>query len=160
VNPADQALLSPPKLAADEMLGRLATWLRVLGLDTIYLRPGLSRVEKRLLGRGRVFLTRAEGFGMGQTLLIRSNDPQEQLAEAVRRLGLRRVKLAPLSRCLRCNEPLASLPPQEAAGIVPAYVAASQSQFGRCPACGRVFWPGSHHQRMIARLKELIEVSP
>jgi len=142
------------------MLGRLATWLRVLGLDTIYLRPGLSRVDKRLLGRGRLFLTRTEGFGMERTLILRSNDPQEQLAEAVRGLGLRRVKLAPFSRCLRCNEPLSPLDPREATGAVPAYVAASQSQFARCPACGRVFWPGSHHQRMISRLKELIEVSP
>lgn len=147
------------KLALDEMLGRLATWLRVLGLDAILLPAGLSRVEKRILARGRVFLTRSQDFKTGRTIFLHHDDPTRQLKEVVVELRLDPGRLKPLSRCLRCNVVLEELSPLEAEAFVPDYVAATQKQFKRCPACGRIYWPGTHHQRMSGRLDELFSRS-
>ena len=143
-------------LIVDEMLGRLATWLRALGLDATLLPRGLGRVEKRVLARGRIFLTRSRDFKIGRTILIKSDDPARQLEEAVEGLGLDPDRLKPLSRCLRCNVILEEISPQEAEAVVPDYVVATQKRFKRCPACGRVFWPGTHHERMSARLDGLL----
>jgi len=148
--------MDEPKLAVDEMLGRLATWLRALGLDATLLPCGLGRAEKRVLARGRVFLTRSRDFKIGRTILIKSDDPARQLEEAVEELGLDPGRLKPLSRCLRCNVVLEEISPQEAETVAPDYVVATQKRFKRCPACGRIFWPGTHHERMSARLDDLL----
>ncbi|MBW2617951.1 MAG: hypothetical protein JRC92_03635 [Deltaproteobacteria bacterium] len=140
----------------DEMLGRLATWLRALGLDATLLPAGCSRVEKRILARGCVFLTRSRDFKIGRTILIKSDDPARQLEEAVEELGLDPGRLKPLSRCLRCNVVLEEISPQEAKAIAPDYVVATHKRFKRCPACRRIFWPGTHHERMSARLDDLL----
>lgn len=144
------------RLCADEMLGRLATWLRVLGLDTILLRPRLSRAEKRLKASGRVFLTRTKGFQIGRTIFIQADQPAEQLAEVVSALGLDPASLKPLSRCLICNVRLDRISNEEAQAFVPDYIAATQTSFQRCPSCQRVYWPGTHQQRMMARLSLLL----
>ncbi len=143
------------KLAADEMLGRLSVWLRILGLDTVLLGPGLTRVEKRLRVNNRVFLTRERDLVIGRTLHLESDDPFAQLREVIDRLDLAPTRWAPLSRCLRCNTALKKISRQEAAGLVPDYIWATQPAFQRCPDCRRIYWPGSHHQRMRAKLDAL-----
>jgi uncharacterized protein with PIN domain len=53
-------------------------------------------------------------------------------------------ELKPLSRCSRCNEPLAPVPRGQVRGRVPEHVFHYQSRFYECPRCHRLFWPGSH----------------
>ena len=54
-----------PRFFADSMLGKLATWLRVLGCDVEYEREiGDFELEQRARREGRIILTR-------DTLLIR-----------------------------------------------------------------------------------------
>jgi uncharacterized protein with PIN domain len=38
---------------------------------------------------------------------------------------------------------------------LPPYVRATQTRFSECPGCGRVYWPGTHWERMSARLAAL-----
>ncbi len=144
-----------PRLAVDETLGRLATWLRVLGLDTVYLKPGTNPEQKARLCRGRIFLGRSGAGIPGQRIVIRADDPFDQLKETVQGLNLDLDGLAPFSRCLRCNSPLESIPREKAAGLVPDYVLSTQPFFKSCPACNRVFWPGTHQARMAERLERL-----
>jgi hypothetical protein len=58
---------------------------------------------------------------------------------------------------MRCNVPLAEIPPEEAAEHVPPYVARTQEEFRRCPKCGKVYWPGSHWEGIQARLREVLD---
>ena len=58
-----------------------------------------------------------------------------------------------LGRCLRCNQPLLEIDPEEARSRVPPWVARTQQEFRCCPECGRIYWPGTHASRMRERLE-------
>lgn len=153
-----------PKLLADGMLGRLAKWLRILGYDTAY-DPQLDDNElvRRARAEGRWLLTRDHelaGRPGVHSLLIESEDLLTQLAQVRSQLG--QAKGGPFSRCPVCNAPLVEVSPQEVEGRVPPFVLHSHSRFRRCPSCGKIYWPGSHWDRMqeqLARFKEQDQIS-
>src|SRR5919202_6492437 len=88
-------------------LGRLAGYLRMLGLDTLYERDAADDALAELSAReGRVLLTRDRGL-LKRSLVVhgyypRSDDPERQLAEVVARFDLGRAA-APFTRCMQCN---------------------------------------------------------
>ena len=45
---------------------------------------------------------------------------------------------------------LEPLSPEQAAPLVPPYVARTQTDFRRCTRCRRVYWPGTHWQGLQA----------
>lgn len=146
---------------ADCMLGRLARWLRALGFDTAYER----RIEDRELlavarREGRVVLTRdsgliAKGARRVDRLFIESDDWRAQVRQVLDAFGLRSAA-APHSRCLECNAPLKPLSGARARNLVAPYVLEHGRWFALCPGCGRVFWRGSHADRMAAALEEFL----
>lgn len=139
------------------MLGRLARWLRAMGYDTLY--PGqaedrrllqLSRVEGRILiTRDRRLARLAEPLGC----LISSELVDDQVREAVDRLALSSDETGWLSRCLDCNGPLEPRRKEEIEGRVPDHIFATQIGFMGCPGCGKIYWSGSHSDRMLERLR-------
>lgn len=142
----------PPRFAADAMLGRLAHWLRILGFDCRY-EPGVSDADlaRRAVEEERVVLTRDRAFPeewRGPAVrVLRAEATFEQLREVVRAFDLAaRIRL--FSRCNRCNAPLERASREEARGRVPARVWEHHERFRRCPACGRLYWEGSHVRRM------------
>jgi hypothetical protein len=54
-----------------------------------------------------------------------------------------------------CNAALEEIAKSAVAGLVPPYVYRTQAQFRRCPACGRIYWRGTHWARMVERLLEI-----
>jgi uncharacterized protein with PIN domain len=54
----------------------------------------------------------------------------------------------PFVRCTRCNALLEPLAPEAAAARVPARVRERHARFLSCPGCGRVYWEGTHVERM------------
>ncbi len=145
------------RFAADRMLGRLARWLRVIGQDVIYGRHlsgyGLihaARAENRLI------LTRDRGLKQKQPpefIFIDSDDYREQLRQVIRECGLRAGD-ALFSRCLECNAVLQARSKESVETLVPPYVFASQEKFFWCPQCRRVYWPATHHKKMLEELKK------
>ena len=79
-----------------------------------------------------------------------------QLAEIVERLALAPPDTHWLTRCLECNTALEPRVKEAVRALVPPRVFATQSNFVGCPSCGRVFWPGSHFNRMWERLARLV----
>jgi len=146
-------------LAADN-LGRLVRYLRALGLD-VAVAAGLSeaetiaraRTEQRiLLTASRDMLKRRE---VSHGVLVRPGPLASQVRAILARLDLWN-DLVPFSRCLLCNVLLEPMSPEAAAGRVPPRVRAAHTRFAHCPACGRVFWKGSHHaalRRFISALR-------
>ena len=59
-------------------------------------------------------------------------------------------------RCPRCNVTLASRTKAEATGRVPEFVWSRHDAFQECPACGRIYWAGSHRQRMDETIRALL----
>ncbi len=149
------------KFIVDVMLGKLAKWLRILGYDTLYKRDWeddelieLARAEGRiLLTADRELWRRRQG---SHKIFISSDKWQEQLRELARVLPLDTEHL--FTRCIECNLPLEQVSREEARGLVPPYVYATQEGFGRCPECGRIYWRGSHFAHALAEVRRLIGV--
>jgi len=148
----------PTKLFADAMLGALARWLRALDLDVAY-DPSLDDPElvELAVAEGRTILTRdrrlTERRLARNHILIRSDDVAEQVRQVLETLGVSPDPGRLLGRCLRCNQPLLEMDPEEARSRVPPWVARTQQEFRCCPECGRIYWPGTHASRMRERLE-------
>ena len=150
----------PPRLIADAMLGSLARWLRTLGIDVAYER-GIEDADlvAAAVAEDRIILTRdrrlVERRLARNHLLIRSPDVEDQVRQVLAELAIEFDVARLFSRCLRCNEPLVSVPAEEARQQVPPFVAATQDRFRRCPTCGRIYWRSTHVERMRERLRRM-----
>jgi uncharacterized protein with PIN domain len=147
----------PLKLLADGMLGKLAKWLRLLGYDTAYDNVADDHELARLArAESRVLLTRDRDLASRRglrTLLVGSEVLEEQVREVQEALGP--PPALALSRCAACNTELEQVSPEDIASRVPPYVVRTQTDFRRCPGCGRVYWPGTHVDGMQKRLEWL-----
>jgi hypothetical protein len=152
--------MTAPRFVVDTMLGRLARWLRAMGYDTLY--PGqaedrrllqLSRAEDRILVTRDRMLAR---LGAPQTCLIHGDLVDDQIMEAVEALALPRDDTHWLTRCLECNGLLERRERDALQGLVPDHVFATQRKFMACPGCARVYWAGSHPDRMMERLARVV----
>jgi len=140
-----------PRFSADRNLGRLAKWLRLLGFDTRYLRASTKAGLLAERDAGRIVLTRLTSLkGQPGVVFVAANDPAEQLAAVTQELHLSAEPM--LSRCSRCNAELLPATPEEVEGLVPEHVRLTQRHFRRCPSCLRIYWPGSHVERMRERV--------
>jgi uncharacterized protein with PIN domain len=147
------------RFAVDKMLGRLATWLRLIGADATY-GPHLSgkTLIRHARSEARTVLTRDRRLlpvaPPPEIAFIHSDHFREQLREVVAAFPLG-PDARPFSRCARCNEPLVPVAGAAVAARVPAYVLATQHDFARCPECQRVYWPATHHQHILDELRRL-----
>ena len=144
------------KLLCDQMLGSLARWLRFIGYDTAYPKPGPDRaLIERVRLEDRILLTRDKELAgrVSGAVQIRSDDLEEQIREVAQVLPLRLID--PLSRCSLCNELLVPASPAEVKEVVPEGVRSRHHAFWRCPSCRRVYWQGSHWNKMTERLNDL-----
>lgn len=144
----------PPRFLADTMLGRLARELRLLGYDTLYATATMADATIAHLAHaeGRILLTRDREMLRRRQLdgiLITSDRVQEQVAQLVTAGLLNQHH--PFTRCRECNTLLEAVSKEEIAGQVPPYVYATQTHFARCPTCQRIYWRGTHWQRMRQR---------
>ena len=150
---------------ADCNVGRLARWLRVLGYDAAYeVKIADPELVARALAEGRVLLTRDVDLthrrvianGTLRTVLLKSDRVEDQLRQVMEEVGLARaVDGDGLTRCLECNVELEAREKEQVADLLPPYVHATQRRFSQCPRCERVYWPGTHWDRMRARIAAL-----
>jgi uncharacterized protein with PIN domain len=145
------------KLLADSMLGRLAKWLRILGYDTAYLPDGdalavmrQARAEDRIILTRDRELARRQGF---RTLLITGKTLEEKLLQVWADVGPPSDVSA--SRCPVCNHPLFAAEPEIIAARLPLYVQKTHKRFAFCNACDRLFWQGTHWDRIRSLIAEL-----
>jgi uncharacterized protein with PIN domain len=140
-------------------LGRLATYLRMLGFDTLYRNDysddtlaRISSMEERiLLTMDRGLLKRSiVTFGY----FVRAHEPRKQLVEVLRRYCLF-DKSHEFSRCLECNTPTSAVQKEKIAALLPTRTREYFHDFLQCPTCGRVYWRGSHYEHM-ARFIEAV----
>lgn len=138
---------------ADEMLGRLARYLRFLGEDTEYLR-GLTDEELRSIARqgGRTLLTRDRALAArtAGAICLRATDLAGQLREMRAQAPELEFRLR-FDRCSRCNGRLVAEPSLTAAAALPAGAADGR---WACERCQQRYWDGSHTaaiRRTVAR---------
>lgn len=146
----------PPRFIVDLNVGRLAKRLRMMGYDAVFIN-GLDDDElvRIALREGRILLTKDQGItrrrivssGKVRALLITDGDVHRQLRQVIRAFDLESGS-RPFTRCMECNESLLSRTKPEVRDLVPPYVYATQDQYMQCPRCGRVYWRGTHWERM------------
>ena len=150
--------LREPRFLADAHLGRLAGYLRMLGFDTRF-RNDWSDAElvREAAAEHRTVLTRDRALlmrrGVTHGCYVHEVKPARQLVALIERLDLCR-RLRPFTRCIRCNEPLETLPEGAIPATVPPGARRRHARFFRCRGCGQVYWKGSHYARMRARIRD------
>lgn len=145
---------------ADAHLGALARFLRMLGFDTLHENAYDDAEIRRLaMAERRVVLTRDRDLLKCRDILagcyVHARRPEAQLAEVAGRYRLA-ARARPFSRCLRCNLPLERADRDAVLALLPESVAQAHREFFRCAGCGRVYWPGSHYERMQAALGRML----
>ncbi|MBI4744855.1 MAG: Mut7-C RNAse domain-containing protein [Actinobacteria bacterium] len=138
------------KFILDQMLGRLAKWLRLLGYDSLYFK---NIDDKKLISisksENRILLTRDTGIikrkevrkAIINAVLINSDNLNDQIKQLHQIL---KIKLRQKPFCAVCNEPIEEIEKENVKLLVPPYVFKTQHNFFRCPECNRIFWDGTH----------------
>jgi uncharacterized protein with PIN domain len=144
--------LREPRFAADAHLGRLARHLRLLGFDTAYERDwDDARLAATAHADHRIVLTRDVGLLkrsiVTHGLFVRATQPSAQLLEVAARLQLV-PRFRPFTRCLACNGSLAAVAKHDVVAKVPERAWRHHDRFMRCMQCARVYWAGTHHERL------------
>jgi hypothetical protein len=156
--------LRQPKFVLDGHLGRLVSYLRMLGFDSSYRNDfsdeelaDISVEEKRiLLTRDRGLLKRdkvTHGF------LIKTRDPRLQLLSVVKRFDLASL-IQPFTRCIACNGVLEPVKKSEIIDQLEPKTKKYFDKFKRCSVCRRIYWAGSHHKRMSKLIDWVLRDTP
>ena len=152
--------LRETRFVLDTHLGRLAAYLRMLGFDALY-RADYEDAELAAISSGehRILLTKDRGLLRRSVVThgycVRHRHPREQLVEVVRRFDLVR-SMQPFTRCMRCNGVLETASPEAARPRLPARVRELYTEYRSCRSCGRVYWKGSHYDRMLELIQRTL----
>jgi uncharacterized protein with PIN domain len=152
--------LREPRFVLDVHLGKLTRYLRLLGFDSVYDRSyvdatiaAISVKERRLiLTRDKGLLKRKE---VTRGYWLRNIQPRLQIAEVIEVFDLHRV-VRVFSRCMVCNHTLETVKETHVRDALPAGLRGRFERVSRCPSCERLYWPGSHYDRLMDLVRNLI----
>lgn len=157
----------PTRFIVDSNVGKLAKCLRMMGYDTLFVNSiaddkliDIALAEERILltKDTQIMRRRVVANGRLKALLIEADNPRRQVLQVVKELNLD-CHFNQFTRCLECNYPLAPRNREEVKELVPAFVWRTQNQYMQCPQCCRIYWRGTHWQRMKAELEKLSEAN-
>jgi len=154
------APLRNPKFVLDVHLGKLAKYMRMLGLDTAYennytdeMIVGISLKEKRtILTKDLGILKRKE---VTHGYYVRNMGVEKQITEIIERFDLTK-SINKLTRCLKCNGILEKIDKEKVLAQIPPKVKAMQDKYFICRNCGKLYWPGTHYERMNKFIGEIL----
>jgi uncharacterized protein with PIN domain len=152
--------LRDPKFVCDVHLGKLATILRLLGFDTVY-RNDLEDKEiiDIALREHRIILTCDRGILKHSVVThgycVRSRQAMQQAAEVIRRFDLAE-QAEPFSRCTVCNGRIIPIEKKEIREQLLPKVAENYNDFKRCTNCQRIYWQGSHYDKIRKKIQALL----
>jgi len=145
----------------DVHLGKLARYLRLLGFDTLYDTDykddeiiSIAEKEKRIILTRDIGLLKNKKVTHGYWM--RETSPKKQVKEVFNRFDLAR-QCRPFSRCLECNGEIITLPSDPAIlKTIPEKVKAVQTDFYQCSQCSRLYWQGTHYNKLRAVVAEFL----
>jgi uncharacterized protein with PIN domain len=140
------------RFMVDGNVGRLARYLRMAGFDTLYDPAWDDReILTRLRSDSRILLTRNFDLLKRKQIVfgryIRAILPIEQLREILVLFGKGE---APPSfiRCLECNTLLQPVAKQDILHRLEPLTRQYYTTFHLCPGCDKIYWAGSHVEKM------------
>jgi hypothetical protein len=149
------------RFVLDTHLGRLAGYLRMLGFDALYQNDFQDEELARLSSIGRrILLTKDRGLlkrgEVTHGYCVREIHPRRQLVEILRRFDLVDL-IKPYKRCIRCNGLVIPVDKEEIINQLQPETRRYYDEYHRCQNCDRVYWRGSHYQRMQLFIAQILE---
>jgi len=144
----------PRQFLLDVMVGKLATYLRMCGYDTMYaLDEELeadAAIRERARASGRTLVTRDRELAASTdgAILLTDREIEGQLA-ALRDQGVAIDLPSEPERCSVCNGRVDAVD-----GERPAH-APDGVRVWQCRECGQYFWKGSHWEQMRETIANL-----
>lgn len=153
-----------PRFVLDLHLGKLAAYLRRLGFDTLY-RNDYYDAELALISsqENRILLTRDIGLLKRKIVThgywVRNTNPELQIREILQRFNLFDA-IHPFSRCIHCNGAVKAVDKETIAAQIPLKTQENHDEFRQCLDCGKIYWKGSHYEKMLQFIAEICSDRP
>ncbi len=145
----------------DINVARLGGLLRMAGFDAEAVGPDSANTDTvlRAVREGRILLTRNRDLLKQRQLvfgrLVRNQDPDQQLREIIDLYGLQ-DRLQPFSRCIACNGLLLEVAKDAIIDRLLPLTKKYYHHFKQCSGCGKIYWHGSHHDKMVRKLSTIL----
>jgi uncharacterized protein with PIN domain len=151
--------LRNPGFILDVHLGKLASYLRMLGFDAALLHDATDeqlldislKEERALLSKDRKLHANPL---LTRKYRVLSDDVREQLLEILNRFDLF-SSIAPFTRCIRCNTILAIVAKEKILDRLPPKAVEYYDEYTYCAPCDRIYWKGSHYREMKQFIDEI-----
>jgi len=147
------------KFIVDIQLGNLSKYMRMLGFDAAYKSDynenkiiNTSLKEKRtILTKNRELLKRNE---VTHGYWVRNMEIKRQIDEIINRFDLKN-EIKEFTRCMECNTLLEKVGKEKVINRLPEKVIQYQQEFYYCRNCNKIYWKGSHYERMMETIKNI-----
>ncbi len=154
--------LRNPKFICDVHLGTLARYLRMLGFDTLYRNDyNDEELIQYSIKEHRTILTKDTGILKQKRVThgyyVRNIKPEKQTAEILIRFNLF-DSVKKFSRCLECNSVLMKTEKEKILDRIPNKVRTLQNEFYICIQCDKIYWQGSHFEKMNEMISKIISI--
>ena len=142
------------RFVTDANLGRLARKMRLLGFDVAFDKEATKDdIIQAMIAHGRVILSIDRRLLMRNEVqrgyCVRSDHANIQTLEVMRRFDLVNY-INPFTRCLSCNDSVKPVAKAEVLELLEPNTKVFYNDFTQCPQCKRVYWKGSHTERLRA----------
>jgi uncharacterized protein with PIN domain len=149
------------KFILDVHLGKLANYLRMLGFDALYNNDySDSRIVSIATAEKRIILTRDIGIlkikEVTHGYWVRSQNPRTQLKEVLHRFDLK-SSVRPFYRCMTCNGLIKKVTKESIQDRLDEMTKKYYNDFYLCSSCGKIFWQGSHYDKMKRFIEEILK---
>lgn len=148
------------RFVVDINVAKLASKLRQLGFDTLLPRDcddaGLAAIagcQRRILLTRDCNLLKRKIVEFGH--LVRAEFPNEQLVEIIKLFGLKDM-IKPYSRCFQCNGLLEPVAKEDIMPFLEPLTKKYYHVFHRCIDCKKIYWSGSHREKMDEILQVIL----
>jgi uncharacterized protein with PIN domain len=164
------------------MVGRLATWLRILGFDTISANSfkgftnseedtcmlKLAEIDDRILiTRDTELYGRAKNRGL-KSLMVMQGNVIDQLKQVRDVFGIKINAYTAVLRCSECNEELQVANVDEVrrskemqklkeSGVRIEEFLKRYDEYYKCNDCSKIYWKGGHWKNILRGIEQLTE---
>lgn len=145
------------RFICDVMLGRLARYLRILGLDTVYIKNYQELINITQGAGPFCFFTKRTKNTPEGSIFIKADRIKEQMEEVMPIISPYIDKGLFLCRCLDCNTMLVDREKSEIEGHIPEFIYHRHDRFKVCPSCKKIYWGGTHLEHMETWIKSLLK---
>ncbi|QJD97402.1 hypothetical protein HH214_16760 [Mucilaginibacter robiniae] len=144
---------------ADVHLGTMVRSLRLLGFDVWYDQQlNETQLADLAAEHNRIILTRSlhllKHAKVHWGYWLRSQPTEAQVMEVLNRYEMIK-QLIPFKRCTVCNGLLHQVSKNEVLNLLPPKTQLHFNAFWQCEQCQRVYWKGSHYERMAQWIEKI-----